>query len=404
MGLSATASPEPRRLGAPLVALGLLMAGAWFLDVNAGFKQVLLLLLGAALGLTLYHAAFGFTSAWRVFINERRGAGLRAQMVMLALAVLLFFPALAAGNLFGNPVTGLVAPAGVSVVFGAFIFGIGMQLGGGCASGTLFTVGGGNARMLVTLLFFIIGSVTAAHHADWWFALPSLPATSIVQAWGLVPALLVSLGVFGLIAWVTVHLEKRRHGGLEQSEQHGRAGLQRFVRGPWPLVWGAVALAVLNYATLALAGRPWGITSAFALWGAKVLDSLGVQVSSWVFWQAPANAKALASPVWQDVTTVMDLGIVLGALLAAGLAGRFAPSLKIPLPSLIAAVIGGLLLGYGSRLAYGCNIGAYFSGIASGSLHGWLWLIAAYMGNVVGVRLRPAFFAGERRATTLTGC
>ncbi|WP_028686358.1 YeeE/YedE family protein [Pseudomonas fulva] len=404
MGLSATASPEPRRLGAPLVALGLLMAGAWFLDVNAGFKQVLLLLLGAALGLTLYHAAFGFTSAWRVFINERRGAGLRAQMVMLALAVLLFFPALAAGNLFGNPVTGLVAPAGVSVVFGAFIFGIGMQLGGGCASGTLFTVGGGNARMLVTLLFFSIGSVTATHHADWWFALPSLPATSIVQAWGLVPALLVSLGVFGLIAWVTVHLEKRRHGGLEQPEQHGRAGLQRFVRGPWPLVWGAVALAVLNYATLALAGRPWGITSAFALWGAKVLDSLGVQVSSWVFWQAPANAKALASPVWQDVTTVMDLGIVLGALLAAGLAGRFAPSLKIPLPSLIAAVIGGLLLGYGSRLAYGCNIGAYFSGIASGSLHGWLWLIAAYMGNVVGVRLRPAFFAGERRATTLTGC
>lgn len=404
MGLSATASPESRRLGAPLVALGLLMAGAWFLDVNAGFKQVLLLLLGAALGLTLYHAAFGFTSAWRVFINERRGAGLRAQMVMLALAVLLFFPALAAGNLFGNPVTGLVAPAGVSVVFGAFIFGIGMQLGGGCASGTLFTVGGGNARMLVTLLFFIIGSVTATHHADWWFALPSLPATSIVQAWGLVPALLVSLGVFGLIAWVTVHLEKRRHGGLEQPEQHGRAGLQRFVRGPWPLVWGAVGLAVLNYATLALAGRPWGITSAFALWGAKVLDSLGVQVSSWVFWQAPANAKALASPVWQDVTTVMDLGIVLGALLAAGLAGRFAPSLKIPLPSLIAAVIGGLLLGYGSRLAYGCNIGAYFSGIASGSLHGWLWLIAAYMGNVVGVRLRPAFFAGERRATTLTGC
>ncbi|MBI6924386.1 YeeE/YedE family protein [Pseudomonas putida] len=404
MGLSATASPEPRRLGAPLVALGLLAAGAWFLDVNAGFRQVLLLLLGAALGLTLYHAAFGFTSAWRVFINERRGAGLRAQMVMLALAVLLFFPALAAGNLFGNPVTGLVAPAGVSVVFGAFIFGIGMQLGGGCASGTLFTVGGGNARMLVTLLFFIIGSVTATHHADWWFALPSLPATSIVQAWGLVPALLVSLGVFGLIAWVTVHLEKRRHGGLEQPEQPGRAGLQRFVRGPWPLVWGAVALAVLNYVTLALAGRPWGITSAFALWGAKVLDSLGVQVSSWVFWQAPANAKALASPVWQDVTTVMDLGIVLGALLAAGLAGRFAPSLKIPLPSLIAAIIGGLLLGYGSRLAYGCNIGAYFSGIASGSLHGWLWLIAAYMGNVIGVRLRPAFFAGERRATTLTGC
>lgn len=269
MGLSATATPEPRRLGAPIIAMTLLLAGAWFLNFNAGFKQVLLLVVGAALGLTLYHAAFGFTSAWRVFINERRGAGLRAQMVMLTLAVLLFFPALSASSLFGNPVTGLVAPAGVSVVFGAFIFGIGMQLGGGCASGTLFTVGGGNARMLVTLLFFIIGSVSATHHADWWFALPSFPATSIVQAWGVGPALLVSLAVFGLIAWATVVLEKRRHGALEAPVASEHQGLRRFLRGPWPLLWGAVALALLNYATLALAGRPWGITSAFALWGPR---------------------------------------------------------------------------------------------------------------------------------------
>ena len=56
-----------------------------------------------------------------------------ALVLMLALAVLLFFPALGAGSLFGQPVVGLVAPAGISVVFGAFIFGIGMQLGGGCA-------------------------------------------------------------------------------------------------------------------------------------------------------------------------------------------------------------------------------------------------------------------------------
>ena len=80
----------------------------------------------------------------------------------------------------------------------------------------------------------------------------------------------------------------------------------------------------------------------------------------------------------------MDLGIVLGALLAALLAGRFAPVWSIPARSLAAAVLGGLLLGYGARVAYGCNIGAYFSGIASGSLHGWLWLPAAFLGNVLG--------------------
>lgn len=393
-----------RKPVAPLAAFALLMCGAAFLQNNVGFHQMLLLIVGAALGLTLYHAAFGFTSAWRVFIKDRRGAGLRAQMVMLAVAVVLFFPALGAGSLFGQPVVGLVAPAGVSVVFGAFIFGIGMQLGGGCASGTLFTVGGGNARMLVTLFFFICGSLIATHHVDWWFSLPSFPAISIVKSFGVIPALLASLGVFGIIAIVTVRLEKGRHGQLEKGVASEHRGLRRFLRGPWPLVWGAIGLALLNYATLALAGRPWGITSAFALWGAKVANGLGVDVGSWVFWQIPGNAKALVSPVWEDVTSVMDVGIILGALLAAGLAGRFSPSLKIPARSLVAAVIGGLLLGYGSRLAYGCNIGAYFSGIASGSLHGWVWLVAAFIGNNVGVRLRPFFFAGERQQLTLSGC
>ena len=403
MSRSLTLSPE-RRSFAPWLAIILLLLGAVFLQNSVGSHQVLLLIVGAALGLTLYHAAFGFTSAWRVFINDRRGAGLRAQMVMLAVAVVLFFPALGAGTLFGQPVVGLVAPVGVSVLFGAFIFGIGMQLGGGCASGTLFTVGGGNARMLVTLFFFICGSLIATHHVDWWFALPSFPATSIVQTLGVVPALLMSLAVFAIIAAVTVRLEKARHGTLEAGVTSEYQGLRRFLRGPWPLVWGAIGLALLNYATLALAGRPWGITSAFALWGAKAASGLGVDVSSWAFWQMPGNAKALAAPVWEDITSVMDIGIVLGALLAAGLAGRFAPSLKIPVRSLVAAVIGGLLLGYGSRLAYGCNIGAYFSGIASGSLHGWVWLVAAFIGNSVGVRLRPLFFGAERKQLALGGC
>ena len=57
----------------------------------------------------------------------------------------------------------------------------------------------------------------------------------------------------------------------------------------------------------------------------------------------------------------------------------------------MAAVIGGLVMGYGARLAYGCNIGAFFSGIASTSLHGWLWIAAALPGNWVGIKLRPWF-------------
>ena len=389
------------------VALGagaLLLAGAAVLGGVVGPRQAALYLLGVALGVVLYHAAFGFTSAWRVFIADRRGEGLRAQMVMLAVACALFFPTLAAGTLFGQPVQGLVAPVGVSVVFGAFLFGIGMQLGGGCASGTLYTVGGGSVRMLLALAAFIAGSAVGAAHLHWWAALPHLPPISLVQAWGAWPALAVNLVAFAGIAGLTLVLERRRHGRLVEAGPAPRAGWVRVLRGPWPVVAGAVGLAVLNFATLAMAGRPWGITSAFALWGSKAAALVGFEPASWPFWAAPAQRTALEGSVLADPTSVMDFGIVFGALLASALAGRFAPSWRVPLRSAVAAVAGGLMLGYGARLAYGCNIGAYFSGIASGSLHGWAWMAAAFLGNVLGTRLRPLFGLEVERLPRQTGC
>ena len=114
-------------------------------------------------------------------------------------------------------------------------------------------------------------------------------------------------------------------------------------------------------------------------------------MASWTYWSTPAQTAALKGSVLNDVTSVMDFGIILGAMLAAMLAGRFSPIWKLPLRSVAAAVVGGLLLGYGARIAYGCNIGAYFSGIASGSLHGWLWFVAAFAGNIAGTGLRPLF-------------
>lgn len=48
-------------------------------------------------------------------------------------------------------------------------------------------------------------------------------------------------------------------------------------------------------------------------------------------------------------------------------------------------------MGYGARLSNGCKIGAYLSALASGSLSGWVWVGAAFVGSVIGLRLRPAF-------------
>ena len=402
---SRTLVPGPAAIAGILILLA-----AWYLNAAVSWRQAALFLVGASAGVVLYHAAFGFTSAWRVFISDRRGAGLRAQMLMLAVTCVVFFPLLAAGTFMGQPVRGSISPIGVGVAAGAFMFGIGMQLGGGCASGTLFTVGGGSARMLVTLFFFIIGSVIGTAHMGWWTAQPAFAATSIVTVWGAWAALAASLALFGGITWITMAAERKRHGRLVEGSAAlsgpprtigGRWRIEgRWLTGPWPLVAGAIGLAVVNIATLTIGGRPWGVTSAFALWGAKWFAAIGIDVAAWPYWTAPAQAAALESSVLRDVTSVMDFGIILGALLAAILAGRFAPRWQVSGRSLAAAVIGGLLLGYGARIAYGCNIGAYFSGIASGSLHGWLWLVAAFAGNIAGTRLRPMFDLNVEKTRT----
>ncbi|MBI4755029.1 MAG: YeeE/YedE family protein, partial [Betaproteobacteria bacterium] len=77
-----------------------------------------------------------------------------------------------------------------------------------------------------------------------------------------------------------------------------------------------------------------------------------------------------------------------GAALAAG---QWQVRLDRRPGALLSAVLAGLLMGYGARIAYGCTIGALVSGAASTSLHGWLWFAAALPGAWLGARLRPRF-------------
>jgi hypothetical protein len=66
--------------------------------------------------------------------------------------------------------------------------------------------------------------------------------------------------------------------------------------------------AGLNVATLVVSGGPWGITFAFSLWGSKILDALGVNVTAWPFWADPANAAKYQVGILAEKTSVMDLG------------------------------------------------------------------------------------------------
>lgn len=382
--LPAPSLPGVQRLvvaaaGGALAAIGL---GVW----SAAPALLPVLAIGVLLGVTLYHAAFGFTGAYRRAMLERDLSGIVAQAAMLVVATALFAPILAAGEVLGHSVGGAIAPVGVAMLTGALLFGIGMQLGGACASGTLFTVGGGSPRMVVVLVCFCAGSWWGTLDLAWWRALPALPPLALGPTLGWAPAFALQTAAIGAILWLLFRLGGRAGRPLWWTT---RPTVATLLRGPWPLLLGGIALAMLNAAMLVASGSPWGVTWGFTLWGAKAAAALGWDPSTSDYWSAAWARDALDGSVLASTTSVSDIGIVIGAALACGLAGRFRPGWAIGMRPLLAAVVGGLLMGYGARLAYGCNIGAFFSGVASTSLHGWAWIVMALLGSAIGTRLRP---------------
>lgn len=197
-----------------------------------GWRIGVLFGIGAAMGLVLYHAAFGFTAAYRRMFVLRDVSGVRAQLLMIGVATVLFAPALAEGAVFGRSVSGAIAPVGTQVAVGAFLFGLGMQLGGGCGSGTLFTVGGGSTRMLATLAAFVAGSFWASLHMEWWVSTPRIPGIALGDAFGWSAALVAQLAVLLLISTLL------RRWGRVRPLAADRPNWRRLIRGNWPLVWG----------------------------------------------------------------------------------------------------------------------------------------------------------------------
>lgn len=378
-----------------IVISALVVTGSTFyIWTERGSFEGQLLLLGMGLGVCLYNASFGFTTAWRRLVKEKRGEGVRAQMLMLGLSVLLFFPVLSNGEFLGNNVSGFVRPLGFSVIFGAFIFGLGMQIANGCASGNLYHSGGGQFRAVPAMAGFSAGALWATLDYEWWTTLPQLAPVNLIEVLGVIPALLANLLVFLIIYKLTSRLEIRHHGQLgEDSDATRTNGLQRLVRGPWPMIWGAVGLSILNLVTLAMLGRPWAVALAYPVWGAKTAAFLGIdlELDFTTYWLMPGRDTALLEPLTTDPATLMNAGVILGAFAAATMAGKFTFDWKLPVRQWIGAILGGLMLGYGATIAYGCNIGAFVGGVISGSLHGWLWILCAFVGSLIGTRMRPWF-------------
>lgn len=331
-----------------------------------------LLLGGFGLGVAFLKAEFSFTAAWRRFLTKGDAGGLLGGLIVIAICAPAVVPIAALAPKYG----GAIAPLGPSLVIGAFVFGIGMQLANGCGSGTLYTVGGGSGRMLIALLFFVVGSVFGSLSLPAFLALGGVDpvlASDYFGAWG---GLAITLASIAVAASIIVAVARARGANFLPSRNY---------------VAGGIAIGLLCVAVFFAGGHPWSVTFGYTVWGAKAGTALGLDLSHAEFWQWAGPKRALAESVLSDTSSLTDFGMLFGAMAAAAASKPFAATQWPPFKSLLAAGVGGVLMGWGARLGFGCNIGAFVGGVASGSLHGWIWFLSALPGCMVGIRLRPLF-------------
>jgi uncharacterized membrane protein YedE/YeeE len=394
-------SPTLARAAAVLIALWVL---AWASVV--GGELPVFWVFGLAFGVILQRSRLCFASGFRDLFLLRDGGNLRAILSGLAVATLGFaliqvhaVPTPAPDTL---PQQAHLFPLSAQILVGGFVFGVGMVLAGGCVSGTLYRVGEGYVGSIVALAGILAGLVVSTLHWNWWWQTftANAPTIWLPGYLGYGGAVALTLAVLGLAYLATIWWELRAGPrpsfGAKRPAEAPAMSLgdwldQRyralFGRG-WPILNGAIALAVLNVFVY-LYDHPLGVTGELSNWGNRAVGLVGVHVPAMIGASGLAGCLLVMDPnaAWMNTGTMLDGGLVLGALIAALFAGEF--KLRFPRQPVRYAqsLGGGVLMGYGAGIAAGCTIGAFFSALPSLGLNGWAFGLALLAGSWAGVQV-----------------
>ena len=160
----------------------------------------------------------------------------------------------------------------------------------------------------------------------------------------------------------------------------------------WAAWIGGILLAVINIMMFAYE-KPWSAAGGVRNWG------------DWFFNTLDITDKIIISPHLYS-TSLLNFGVIVGAFVAALQARQFriqgAPPFEI-----IKGLIGGTLMGIGAAMAFGCNIGGFFSAISALSMAGVAMMLGLMIGVYIGLRLlilevNYLDFTGASRAPTAT--
>lgn len=164
---------------------------------------------------------------------------------------------------------------------------------------------------------------------------------------------------------------------------------QQYLVRFWSPVPAVIAAGVLSAYYFGLTGTFWAVTGEFTRWGGHALQFAGVDLSNWGYFKI----IGLQGTPLTRIDGVMIIGMFVGCFSAA----LWANNVKLRHPThrirVFQALVGGIIAGFGARLAMGCNLAAFFTGIPQFSLHAWFFAIATAIGSLAGakVSLLPIF-------------
>jgi len=164
---------------------------------------------------------------------------------------------------------------------------------------------------------------------------------------------------------------------------------QQYLIKFWAPLPAVIAAGILSTYYFGITGTFWAVTGEFTRWGGHVLQLFGAHPEQWGYFKV----IGLEGSPLDRIDGMMVIGMFGGCFAAA----LWANNVKLRMPQhrirIFQAVLGGVIAGFGARLAMGCNLAAFFTGIPQFSLHAWFFALATAVGSYFGARftLLPMF-------------
>lgn len=359
---------------------------------------------GFIYGFLLQKADFCFVASIRDWIIVRDTRILHGVLALIAVALLGWGIVLSLDVAKISEVW--TVPIGGANLLGGIIFGVGMTLAGGCGSGTLYRCGMGYMQFWIVLLFAIIGNLIFAFIYDPWGRDVIEPMTVVDEGYTLFSLPISPLLLSTLIVALMVALAIYRYG-TKAFLGGFKAAVTDWKRNPlrqshWDIRFVAVLIGIFAVIQFAVMSN-FGITGPQTRIGAVGLSFIfGEDI---VVNNTYLNGLFASFPkIGIGPEEVLIMFLVVGAFIAAILSKSF----KIRLPRLSRlpyAIIGGLLMGIGSRIAPGCNIANVITGVGGLSISSFIVIIGMMIGIFIVIayifRMPMMLFQKEEQSQSM---